>query len=138
MTAQAFQASQPQGTTVPVDRGTPAPMTDQEKAAASPIRASRTASVPSVGQQSTATTPADAAPPPSTTVAQASTATAPAVAPTAQSKPAPHRAHRAPARQRQEVAGAETPSPAAHTEPAIVEHAPKPSTPAKTGDVPLF
>ncbi|MCA8022734.1 hypothetical protein [Burkholderia metallica] len=138
MEAQALQASQPKGPTVPPDRATPEPMTDQEKVAASPIRPSRAASVPAAGKQSTATTPADVTPTPSATVAQASTATAPAVAPTAQPKPAPHRAHRAAGRQRHEAASAEAPSPAVHTEPAKVENSPKPSTSAKTGDVSLF
>ncbi len=138
MDTRALLASQARGTTVPPDRAMPAPMTDQEKAAASPIRASHATSGPAVSQQSAATTPADVTPTPSATAERPSATAAPAVAPTAQPKPAPHRAHRAAARQRHEAASAEAPSPAARAEPAKVENAPKPSTSAKTGDVSLF
>lgn len=99
-----------------------ASVTDPEKAATSPIRAARAASNPAAGQQQVA----------------APVAAQPTVQPTDQPKPAPHRVHRTPARQRQEPATTEATASAPHNETTKTEHTSKPSTPAKTGDVPLF
>ncbi len=115
---------------VPANPATPAPLTDLEKAAASPIRASRAAA----GPQPAATAPAQGAPAPVAT----GSPTSAVVASAGQPKSPPQRIHRAPARQRQEAASDEATTPAPHSDPAKAEHTPKTSTPAKTSDVPLF
>ncbi len=113
-----------------------ASVTDPEKAATSPIRAARAASNPAAGQQQVAAAQKVPPPPPATTAAPV--AAQPTVQPTDQPKPAPHRVHRTPARQRQEPATTEATASAPHNETTKTEHTSKPSTAAKTGDVPLF
>lgn len=133
---QALQTGKPGGSTAPAVAATPEPATELEKAAASPIRAARAASNPAPGAQQAAaaqpTSPPPAATPTPPIAAQ------PVVQPAEQPKPAPHRSHRAPARQRQEPAANEATASTPHSEPTKTEHTSKPSTPAKTGDVPLF
>lgn len=135
---EVLHMAEPVSSPASANPATPTPMSDLDKAAASPIRASRAASAPAAGQQPAATAPAQYAPAPLASLASASAVPAPAVQQNAQPKPAPHQIHRAPARQRQAEASAEATAPAKHTEPANAEHTPIPSTPAKTGDVPLF
>lgn len=134
--AEALVASEPPGTPAPPKPSTHAAPSDLEKAAASPVRASRTAAATTAGQQPAASAPTPASPASSAAVSTAGAA--PAVQSAAQPKAPPHHIHRAAARQRQDVASAEAPAPATHADPAKVEQAPKPATPAKVGDVSLF
>ncbi|AOJ10036.1 hypothetical protein [Burkholderia mayonis] len=126
--AQALRTGESGGSTATA--ATPAAATDLEKAAASPIRAARAASNQAAGQQQVATT--QTASPPAPVAAQ------PTLQPAEQPKAAPHRIHRTPTRQRHEPATTEATASTPHNEPTKTEHSPKPSTPAKTGDVPLF
>ncbi|MXN76436.1 hypothetical protein GR157_17040 [Burkholderia sp. 4701] len=132
--AQALRAAGSGETAVPANPATRTPVSDQEKAAASPIRASRA----TAGQQPAATVPAQGEPVTAASAAPTSAAAAPAGQATAQPKPAPRRIQRSATRQHHEVASAEAPAASPHGEPAKAEHTPKPPTPAKTGDVPLF
>ncbi len=133
---QARQTGESSESTAPANAATPAAAADLEKAAASPIRAARAAPSQVAGQQQ-ATALQSASPPPPTTSSTPVTAQ-PTVQPAEQAKRALHRIHRAPSRQRQESVNTETPASTQHNEATKTEHSPKPSTPGKTGDVPLF
>lgn len=134
--AQALRTGEPGGSTAPATAATPSPATDLGKAAASPIRAARVTSNQAAGQQQAAT--AQSASPPLPASSPAPVAAQPTVQPAEQPKVAPRRIHRAPTRQRQEPTATEATDSTSRSEPPKTEHAPKRSTPAKTGDVPLF
>ncbi len=133
---QAPHTGEASGSTAPANATTSAAATDLEKAAASPIRAARAAPSQAAAQQQGAALQS-ASPPPPTTPSTPVTAQ-PTVQPPEQAKRALHRIHRAPSRQRQEPVNTETPASTQHIEATKTEHSPKPSTPGKTGDVPLF
>ncbi|AIO71078.1 MULTISPECIES: hypothetical protein [Burkholderia cepacia complex] len=131
---QALRTGGSSASMAPANAATPAAATDLEKAAASPIRAERAASNQAAGQQQAAdaqgalqTWPA---------MSSAPIATRPAVQPAERPKPTSHRIHRAPAHPRQEASNTEAVQ--TNSEPVKPEHAPKPATSAKTGDVQLF
>ncbi|WP_080493994.1 hypothetical protein [Burkholderia ubonensis] len=109
MNAEALQAANPLASPAYTKPASPAATSDLEKAAASPVRAPRAAAGPVEGRQPVAAAPTQAA---------------------------PHRTHHVPVRQRQDAASAE--ASATHSESAKAEHTPKPATPSKAGDVPLF
>ncbi len=134
--AQALRTGESGGATVPATAATPSPSTDLEKAAASPIRAARGTSNQAAGQQQAAAGQTTSPPPPATSSAPG--AAQPTAQSTDQPKAAPHRTHRAPTRQRLGPDTTEATASTAHNEPAKSERSPKPSTPGKTGDVPLF
>uniref|UniRef100_UPI003BEEFF4E hypothetical protein n=1 Tax=Burkholderia arboris TaxID=488730 RepID=UPI003BEEFF4E len=134
--AQALRTGESSGSTALASAATPAAATDLEKAAASPIRAARAASNQAAGPQQAAAGQTASPPPPATSTAPV--AAQPTVQSAEQPTPAPHRIRRAPARQHPEPATTEATASAPHNEPTKTEHPPKPSTPAKTGDVPLF
>ncbi len=113
-----------------------APVTDLERAATSPIRAARAASNPAASQRQVTAVQTPPSTPPAAT--SAPVAAPPTAQPTELPKPAPRRLHRAPVRPRQEPATTEATAATPHNEPTKTEHSPKSSTPAKTGDVPLF
>jgi outer membrane biosynthesis protein TonB len=113
-----------------------APVADLEKAATSSIRAARAASNPAASQRQVTTVQT---PPPTPPAATSAPVEAPPTAqPSEQPKPAPRRVHRAPARPRQEPATTEATASTPRNEATKTEHSSKSSTPAKTGDVPLF
>lgn len=131
---QEVRTGESSGPTAPANAATPAAATDLEKAAASPIRAERAASSQAAVQQQAAEAQGAPQTPPATS--SAPVAARPPAQPAEQPKAASHRIHRAPARGRQEPSSPETAP--THSEPPKAEHAPKPVTSAKTGDVPLF
>ncbi|KGW78537.1 hypothetical protein Y046_4803 [Burkholderia pseudomallei MSHR2990] len=126
---QAVRTGESSGQTAPANAAT-----DLEKAAASRIRAERAASSQAAVQQQAAEAQGVPQTPPATL--SAPVAARPPAQPAEQPKAASHRIHRAPTRQRQEPTSPETAP--THSEPATAEHAPKPVTSPKTGDVPLF
>lgn len=132
--ADAFRASEALGSPALTKQSTSAAPRDPAKAAASPIRVAHAAAGPAAGQPPVPPAPAQAVP----AAAAAPAASAPTVQPAAQPRAVPHRAHRAPARQRQDTAATEASAPATRIEAAKPEHTPKSGTPAKAGDVPLF
>lgn len=134
--AQPLRTGESGGSTAPATAATPSPTTNLEKAAASPIRAARGTSNQAAGQQQAAAGQTTSPPPPATSSAPG--AAQPTGQSTEQPKAAHHRTHRAPTRQRLGPDTSEATASTAHNEPAKSERSPKPSTPGKTGDVPLF
>lgn len=132
--ADALRASEALGSPALTNQSTSAARPDLEKAAASPIRVAHAAAGPVAGQPPAPAAPAQAV----STAASAPAVSAPTVPPAAQPRAVPHRAHRAPARQPQDTAGAEASAPATRIEAAKPDYTPKSATPAKAGDVPLF
>ncbi|EDT42947.1 hypothetical protein [Burkholderia ambifaria] len=132
--AGALRASEPLGSPALTKQSTSAAPPDLEKAAASPIRVAHAAAGPAAGQPPAPAAPAQAV----SAAASAPAVSAPTVPSAAQPRAVPHRPHRAPARQRQDAAGAEASAPATRIEAAKPEYTPKSATPAKAGDVPLF
>lgn len=107
-----------------------------ERAATSPIRAAREVSDPAANQRQVPVAQTPPRTPPAAT--SAAVAAPPTTQPTERPKAAPRSVHHAPPRQRPEAATTEASAAAPRNESTKTEHAPKPSTPAKTGDVPLF
>ncbi|WJN72257.1 hypothetical protein OH687_39670 (plasmid) [Burkholderia anthina] len=132
--ADALRASEALGSPALTKQSTSAGRPDPARAAESPIRVTHAADGPTVGQPPAPPAPAQAVP----AAGAAPAASVSTVQPAAQPRTVPHRAHRAPARQRQDTAAAEASAPATRTETTKSEHTPKSGTPAKAGDVPLF
>ncbi|MBG0880342.1 hypothetical protein H0X90_26445 [Burkholderia sp. 9775_39] len=132
--ADALRASEALGSPTLTKQSTSAAPLDPAKAAASPIRVAHAAAGPAAGQLPAPTAPAQAVP----AAASAPAVSAPTVSPAAQPRAVAHRAHRTPARQRQDAAIAEASAPDTRIDAARPEHTPKSGAPAKAGDVPLF
>ncbi|WP_321944953.1 hypothetical protein [Burkholderia cenocepacia] len=132
--ADALRASEAFNSPALTKQSTSAARPDPAKAAESPVRVAHAAAGAGAGQPPAPPAPAQPAP----AAAAAPAASVPIIQPAAQPRTVPHRAHRAPARQRQDSAAVEASAPATRIEAAKPEHTPKSGTPAKAGDVPLF
>lgn len=134
VSADALRASEAPGSPALTKQSTAAARPDPANAAESPVRVAHAAASAGAGQPPAPPAPAQAVP----AAAAAPAASVPTIQPAAQPRAVPHRAHRAPARQRQDSAAVEASAPATRIEAAKPEHTPKSGTPAKAGDVPLF
>lgn len=134
VSADALRASEAPGSPALTKQSTAAARPDPAKAAESPVRVAHADAGAGAGQPPAPPASAQAVP----AAAAAPAASVPTIQPAAQPRTVPHRAHRAPARQRQDAATAEASAPGTRIDAARPEHTPKSGAPAKAGDVPLF